>query len=585
MAAHKPSVDHTSEERGLMRRLADKLAADLQRRQHELLQHLSQQENGLSATDIGRLMFPGREKVEAQCRNIVKDLRRVLANVYGDALPRLELKTVNGKYQLVAIAEETAPAPIGANAVEVLRLVEAMCDLQAMAEPVRSQRFFERCAQDPSQFAITVHADQHAQRVRRAGQEPRLADLLGEYPYPIRFAELPLLEECFHINRLLFYPLLSAVERRPVVILSLDEDFHNPERRMPLPKPDTGPLGKNRDYATPARRLAGADATFVRLLLGGKGASANHEHPGDELLLVIDGQVEIRFDANGIRTVMNKGDLVHFYAEQRHQVFNLGPRPAELFIVRFHQFASSKGFDSRQDVWHAVDRLLAADVPERPGDPDLSIQEHARHWIRESIPHYSLSVPTHDYLGLSRFLQQWLRWKKPEESRQNLQSQLDQLSPTNLATLDWDEMLEDFPRMLGVDRFLLEGFASPAVPAVVLVREQDYTRQDSHQGIGGAAYSLPQRNLSCSDISIAKVKLNAGSSGPKNSHPGLEAILCLKGTVTIEVDGAGATVVGPRCLCHFDSTLRHRVRNLGDGEAAYFVIRFYRDGLLRQPTV
>jgi quercetin dioxygenase-like cupin family protein len=489
--------------------------------------------------------------------------------------------TIRGKYKLVVISDESTSAPTSANAIEVLRLVEAMCDLQACSEPGRSRTFFERCAKDPSESAITVNADQHAQRARLAGQEPRFADLLNGYTYPIRFTELPLMEECFNINRLLFYPLLSTLEQGPLILLSLDRDFHNPERRMQMQKHEMGLLGRNRDYATPTRRLEGADATFVRLLLGGKGASANHEHPGDELMLVLEGQVEVRFEANGMRTVMNKGDLVHFYAEQRHQVFNLGAHPAELFIVRFYQFNSPKGFDSRQDVWRAVDWLLTDSSSRRPDDSGLRIMEHARHWIRECIPHYSLSVPSRDYLGLSRFLQQWCRWKKFAPLPAGLERDLTTLGPDALAKLEWSDLLQGFPKLLGVDRFLLEGFASPAVPNVVLVREQDFTGKDSQSGTG-IDYALPHRNLSCSDISIARVTQSAGSWGPRNSHPGLEAILCLEGSLTVEVDDADAAEVGPRCLCHFDSTVPHRVGNTGDRDATYFVIRFFRDGLLRR---
>jgi len=46
-------------------------------------------------------------------------------------------------------------------------------------------------------------------------------------------------------------------------------------------------------------------------------------------------------------------------------------------------------------------------------------------------------------------------------------------------------------------------------------------------------FYLPIRNLSCADMSLAKVVLKAGSTTGRNHHPGYEAILMVSGEVSV----------------------------------------------------
>ena len=371
----------------------------------------------------------------------------------------------------------------------------------------------------------------------------------------------------------------------PIISLNLDRDFFDPEQGTHPAKSELELLGRDRNYKIPVKRLSGADASFVRLILNGRGASANHEHPGDELMLVIDGQIEVRFDGSGVRTSMNSGDIIHFYAEQRHQVLNLGAKRAEIFIVRFYQCGLPRSTDTRQDVWRAVDTLLtgaaAATQTDQSPAPKIQLWNHARRWIRESIPHYASTAPSRDHLGLSRFLQEWQRLKPNGLESVSALKALGDVSPEILARYEWKELVELLSQLTGIGHYLLEGFACPSIPNVVFIRHNDYRVHEAHGAGGGVSYHLPIRNLSCSDISIAQVTLAPTSEGPMNAHPGLEAILCLQGTLLVIDDGVPQTEVGPRGLCHFDSSLTHRVANTSPTNAAVFlVIRFYRDGQL-----
>jgi uncharacterized cupin superfamily protein len=88
-------------------------------------------------------------------------------------------------------------------------------------------------------------------------------------------------------------------------------------------------------------KLAGTEETaLVHLQVDPKGESALHAHPGDELLLVLAGEIEVRLADSGMDTPLKTGDYAHFYAEQKHGVRNHGPQSAEVLVVRYYQLES-----------------------------------------------------------------------------------------------------------------------------------------------------------------------------------------------------------------------------------------------------
>ena len=181
-------------------------------RLRELLDLLGRNQAGLSATQIGELLFTGKTSQEARSRNLVKELRRALANEFGEEVPRLGIQTTRGRYRLDLISEDLEsnhPHRGLAKAAGVLRLVEAMCDLQSLNEPERSDKFFGWVRSLVTHTALTAFADQFA---RHSAGQPNFANMLLAYPYLIQLQELQLVADRFGINRLLLHPFSQCTQ-------------------------------------------------------------------------------------------------------------------------------------------------------------------------------------------------------------------------------------------------------------------------------------------------------------------------------------------------------------------------------------
>lgn len=81
------------------------------------------------------------------------------------------------------------------------------------------------------------------------------------------------------------------------------------------------------DFAADRRGFEG----FVARFPAGGAASAPHSHPGEELIYVIAGGLEIT--AHGRAHVLGAGDAAHFDAGFEHSYRALGPTGAEALVV------------------------------------------------------------------------------------------------------------------------------------------------------------------------------------------------------------------------------------------------------------
>lgn len=119
------------------------------------------------------------------------------------------------------------------------------------------------------------------------------------------------------LNRSVGYFVEEVEEARPTVVT------RSKERRPVF----TSKLGLTLDGITgPYGRflMAGAVATVEP---GADSGSQPMEHPGEELVYVLDGILE--FDVDGEVFLLRRGDALHFRTESRlHQWRNPGPRPA-----------------------------------------------------------------------------------------------------------------------------------------------------------------------------------------------------------------------------------------------------------------
>jgi transcriptional regulator with XRE-family HTH domain len=71
--------------------------------------------------------------------------------------------------------------------------------------------------------------------------------------------------------------------------------------------------------------------SFLAEFRAGADATEPHEHPGDELLYVIEGEVEL--EIHGRKNRLGPGDAVYFEASFPHSYRPLGPGPARALVV------------------------------------------------------------------------------------------------------------------------------------------------------------------------------------------------------------------------------------------------------------
>jgi hypothetical protein len=480
----------------------------------------------------------------------------------------------------------------------------------------------------------------------------------------LTFTRMRDLAEGLGIHAIMLDPLLSREVREDCIVLNLpsasgsanikDGHFGTPPPYAPPSRtPDVH--GSGATYAIPDRKIEGTDAAFVFLRLEPKsekfpngGHSAQHHHPGDELLLVLKGSVSVTFIDTGVTFELKEHSYVHFYAEQNHAVVNESSKhSAELFIIRFYQLHSKPTQQvstkwtrqaMRHELWDwARDSpaprafrsknyltwgwLLGA-VADRSVQPRLQRPDQP---VKSGIPHQILNP-----FGLARFLNQ----AGPGNSKglkkllADLESEHNTLieNPRKHLKLpagrDWLWLLQNnqikVPRRLiaklvdvyNVFDLLVCEFLFPSWPRQVVVR-RDVGNKDidwvdmmsvvnetpelkqragvnhgaSRLQSGVVVYQVPTRSLFCSDVAISWLQIKqikeADLATSPNTHTGCELIVPLEGKVAIEyVDGPRPrvfTVTANTQIAHYNSNRKHILKNIGDGPATMFVIRFYLD--------
>ena len=411
----------------------------------------------------------------------------------------------------------------------------------------------------------------------------------------LTFAEMRSLTKCLGIHPLMLDPLLSEPVATDYLGLALG-DFIAPE------KPEDESHGHRAQYAVPAKRLKGSDASLVYLALEPTGRSDIHHHPGDEFLLVLDGDVEVRLQDSGLRAKLRQGEAIHFHAEQTHSAINLSENnPAHLFIIRFYQMETtpnSRRLPTRQQ--------MRRDLRHYFGHNCGQLAAPVRAWVLQALTHRSgprggqEKEPDfiQDRLGLARMVRLLPKPRSgPERTFLNRVGGL-----VNCEYREWGAFLKDietgelkFPKVAleylcdlherRVYDMLFLRFLFPGAPTAMVfhpAEEEDAVDVKVLANLPpGASYLLPRRNLECSETAIVQLTLQPRSGSLWNRHPGSELLVPLEGTAQIEFRDpcVSRRVSADQCqLAHYRSDKEHRVWNPGESEARLMVLRFYGEG-------
>ena len=402
----------------------------------------------------------------------------------------------------------------------------------------------------------------------------------------ISYDDCLLLSHAYGVHRLLVDPLLSAPADDVCLVERLENFFVVGEK-------GERSYGSQAIYRTPDRSLAGATSvSIVHLRLERGGYSDTHWHPGDELLLVLRGSVDVLLLDCGLRARLNVEDYLHFYAEHEHCALNASNEPAEMFIVRFQR---SK---RRAEL---VDGL-------RLRKPKPSVAAAARRGFLSVIapqPPWAPGEPPSDRVvdraGLGRFLQLVCESRFRAEARLTLEELAARGAPFGISRARFDRIhhglspvsqddLLILAEIYELEPMLLYDFLCPALRTAIAVRSRPdphveaLARSDMRRlperflRTSDPVYRIPCRRLADTDVAIASLFLPPGTQSPVNRHPGHELILPLKGEVRLRFGGGGvdAAVAANRGeFAHFSSFRNHWVENPFTEDAEVFVLRVH----------
>ena len=405
----------------------------------------------------------------------------------------------------------------------------------------------------------------------------------------VTFVQARSLADLFGVHTLMIDPIFAEQVDESCLVLSLESDF------LPVGDPRDHQYGHLVEYRVPWKRLLGSEALLGGLVLKPGGKSDVHSHPGDELMLVLSGEVVLNIHSTGVSTSLQEGDYAHFYAEQTHSAENRSTEKAELLIIRFsHHDTASARDEARRWVEELVVAWESGKRENRKRIPPWLI-----HWLRVMSPPEvqpeAGSSTVQDFHAMGRFLRQVRETRGETVGKISKGTRWKPQAYGQLEVGVWPDAdsrfasisdLNHLAKAYNVEPFLLYGFAFPEVPYLAVVRG---VASPPIEGDGGDLraspgrkyrkfqYFYPCRNLMHSDISISVVRLAAGSEMLYNSHPGFELVIPLSGSVTLthgERDQRQDLTVAARHCAYYSSDQRHRLVNPWDKPAVCLVLRF-----------
>ncbi|MHC4742008.1 MAG: cupin domain-containing protein [Planctomycetota bacterium] len=415
------------------------------------------------------------------------------------------------------------------------------------------------------------------------------------------------LARAYGLSPVMFDPLMSRV---------VDDDFllHRPgdndiER---FDRGDADFYGSGMTYRIPRTRLQKAqNIAFVDLEIEPAGESKSHFHPGDELLIVEAGPIEVWLEDTGLRVSVKKGEFIHLDAGQLHKVVNPTNEKAKVFLIRFSQFRSGTRAQLFREVGDSkpsekiVSRLFKEmktsvwpvtwkgerEEDEREEDESkkpVEVFDRRGFWVDRSAS----PVEVFDRRGLGNFLR--LVCAAGGGSAGHLPLSLDKLvdrakqlkwgekyNRSKFARLHHGQMrvmkseLPELAKIYDVSSMLLYDFLFPAFRYAVVVGRGDMTPEDPAFEIPeGVSYFVPCRRLAHSDVTLALVKLKKDRYTVENCHPGVELLKVLEGEVTVRLRGIPPYVIKRGEYGYFSSQMVHCVGNEGSDTAEVLAIRF-----------
>lgn len=416
----------------------------------------------------------------------------------------------------------------------------------------------------------------------------------------VSVATLQIIANAYDIPRLMLDTCVSKPSNSPCVVERFS-DFVKIQGT-----PGTRFHGHWATYGVPQHILVDTDeVAIVYLELAAGGYSDDHAHPGSELLLVLDGTLEVRLNDSGLRNRLESGDYIHFYSEESHSAWNIGASVAKVFLIRFYQFISGQR-SSRNELAEELTTLLRAlgtkDTKKRSAhliarvveslgsgsEPfDMSVDRRVGHEVvdRFGLARLLRLICSSNFQGGSKALSlaQLANRAKEHGLKGFSRSRIDRMQ-NGFAQVRRQE-LRELARLYQVEPFLFYNFLYPTVGHAVVIRAGNGT--DGKIGDFKALppelikdprvnVKVPVRRLADSDLALVNVELDIDGITPINRHPGHELVVPLEGEIEIRF-GEMRRIIAPARggYAHYSSRFDHCLANAGRSKAKFLVVRFH----------
>lgn len=403
--------------------------------------------------------------------------------------------------------------------------------------------------------------DQFRALVDRGVIELEERGLAGQTVY---MPDVQLLADAYHIPELMLDPARSKPVERSMSIYG-SPDF------LQLEQEDALFYGDGTQYFIPESQICETESiAIVRLRLDGgemrlkqkkdsPAHSDSHSHPGEEILFVEDGELEMRFVESGLYTRLGKEDFIHFDASLGHGAWNLSPHASTCSIVRFYR---PEHLSHRATYVHTRTRTSNT----APSNDKGRVKQ--REVLNRRAFASFLKLLNSDRFrgsGRKRSLSELIDRAKEKGSLFS-RSKLDRIQRGQTRVLE-DE-LPELAEIYDIEPIALYDFLVPDFNSAVSVHGlDDMNRIEADFLPEGVSYWLPRRRLGSSKTMIAVLTLEPNCATRPNRHPGQEIISVLGGDEVELQLGAERAKVKKGCLAHYWSYSKHSVQNVGDKPA------------------
>jgi len=399
---------------------------------------------------------------------------------------------------------------------------------------------------------------------------------------PVVLPDIEPLVQAYNAQPLMFISLLSEPKLDKYLAYNLSRDF------MRVGKKAGAQYGVGARYWIPKTTLRVVDNISIVYheldpkKKSGPTHSVRHKHPGDELIYIEEGSVEIWLENMGLRVKLDEGDFIQFDAEQLHSAWNYSNVAARMFIVRFvqpHSGTRLNFFKELKASKHS-DRFKKRIIEETRSSVWSKIERQQAGKAKEIYDRY----------GLGRFLE--LVSSESFRGTERVKLTFDELynrskaagydcSRSKLARLQYGETQikkKEIPilaKIYDIESILLYDFLFPAFKYAIAVRKEDMRIVPEQSKImEDVVYKVPCRRLAHSDVTIAVVELKPRASTVMNRHPGCELLRVAKGEVAVELDNKSHPPINEGEYAYYCSRFDHRVYNTGEVPAEVLFIRF-----------